>query len=139
MSAPFDPVYLQRLHEWQVASQELKALKEREMQLRKVLASAFFPTPSEGTNTLEIGNGYKLKGVFGMDRKVDEAALKAADKALRDAGVPLDDLVRWKPDLSITEYRKLDDQPEKKVIFDMVIITKPSSPSLEIVPPKNKD
>ena len=115
-------------------AQELKRVREEEMALRKAILAKAFPGGKIGTNTLELGNGYKLKGVFKIDRKIDEATLQVTLKQLRERGVPTDELVRWKPELAARTYNKLTDAD--KLIMDGTLVVKPASPSLEVVPPK---
>jgi hypothetical protein len=46
----------------------------------------------------------------------------------------IDKLVKWKPEVAITEYRKLTEEERNR--FDQCLVIKPGSPSLEIVIPK---
>ena len=131
---------------WEAAVKALAAAKDAEAALRKeVLAEAFAFDPEalrEGTETFEIGNGYKLKAVFKISRNLNNEN-EAVDKVLSKIektgpeGVFIAErLVKWKPELSITEYKKL---PEKfKKLFDEVVTSKEAIPSLELVAPKSK-
>lgn len=74
--------------------------------VRQVFA-AFYPAPKEGTNTLDLAEGWKLKGVYKLDRKIDEAALPAVTEQLREMGVNADTLVKWSPDLKTATYKEL--------------------------------
>ena len=131
---------------WEAAVKALAAAKDAEAALRKeVLAEAFAFDPEalrEGTETFEIGNGYKLKAVFKISRNLNNEN-EAVDKVLSKIektgpeGVFIAErLVKWTPDLSLTEYKKL---PEKfKKLFDEVVTSKEAIPSLELVAPKSK-
>ena len=131
---------------WEAAVKALAAAKDAEAALRKeVLAEAFAFDPEalrEGTENFELGNGYKLKAVFKISRNLNNEN-EAVDKVLSKIektgpeGVFIAErLVKWKPELSITEYKKL---PEKfKKLFDEVVTSKEAIPSLELVAPKPK-
>ena len=131
---------------WEQAVKALAAAKDAEAALRKeVLAEAFSFDPEalrEGTENFELGNGYKLKAVFKISRNLNNEN-EAVDKVLAKIektgpeGVFIAErLVKWKPELSITEYKKL---PEKfKKLFDEVVTSKEAMPSLELVAPKSK-
>ena len=131
---------------WEQAVKALAAAKDAEAALRKeVLAEAFAFDPEalrEGTENFELGNGYKLKAVFKISRNLNNEN-EAVDKVLSKIektgpeGVFIAErLVKWKPELSVTEYKKL---PEKfKKLFDEVVTSKEAIPSLELVAPKSK-
>ena len=131
---------------WEQAVKALAAAKDAEAALRKeVLAEAFAFDPEalrEGTENFELGNGYKLKAVFKISRNLNNEN-EAVDKVLSKIektgpeGVFIAErLVKWKPELSVSEYKKL---PEKfKKLFDEVVTSKEAMPSLELVAPKSK-
>lgn len=131
---------------WEAAVKALAAAKDAEAALRKeVLAEAFAFDPEalrEGTENFELSNGYKLKTVFKISRNLNNEN-EAVDKVLAKIektgpeGVFIAErLVKWKPELSVTEYKKL---PEKfKKLFDEVVTSKEAMPSLELVAPKSK-
>jgi hypothetical protein len=131
---------------WEQAVKVLATAKDAEIALRKeVLAEAFAFDPEtlrEGTENFELGNGYKLKAVFKVSRNLnneDEAVDKVLAKIEKTSpeGVFIAErLVKWKPELSISEYKKL---PEKfKKLFDEVVISKEAMPVLEFIAPKSK-
>lgn len=131
---------------WEQAVKALAAAKDAEAALRKeVLAEAFSFDPEalrEGTENFELGNGYKLKAVFKISRNLNNEN-EAVDKVLAKIektgpeGVFIAErLVKWKPELSVAEYKKL---PEKfKKLFDEVVTSKEAMPALELVAPKSK-
>lgn len=131
---------------WEQAVKALAAAKDAEAALRKeVLAEAFAFDPEalrEGTENFELGNGYKLKAVFKISRTMNNAD-DAVDKVLTkiEKTGPEDPfiaerLVKWKPELSVSEYKKL---PEKfKKLIDEVVVSKEAMPTLELVAPKSK-
>jgi len=120
---------------WNEAQSQLSALKEREMNLRKEIFSAIFPTPAEGTNTSELPDGWKIKGVYKLNYSLDDAALTVALKELRKHRVAVDTLVTYKPSLSVSEYKKLD--PKWKQVLASAVEVKPGAPALDLIAPKS--
>jgi hypothetical protein len=134
---------------WQNSKVALEQAKELEMQLRKqVVDFAFDPNKQSGTERVQLGNGYEAKAVkklnYGFvknsDGKLDKAAIdKALSKIEKDgpAGeLVAERLVKWTPDLSLSEYKLLSEK--HKAIIDSVIVTTEGAPTLEIIEPKNK-
>lgn len=134
---------------WQRTAETLAKAKEDEMQIRGQVAKAFFPTPKEGMNNFDLGNGYTLK--FGnkmnysLDKDKVDAALDAIEKAGDQGKFIAGRLVKFQPELSLTEYRLLEDGAATdaltkriKAEIDSVLTIKPGTPSLEIKEPKNK-
>ena len=131
---------------WEAAVKALAAAKDAEAALRKeVLAEAFAFDPEalrEGTENFEPGNGYKLKAVFKISRNLNneneavDKVLSKIEKTGPEGAFIAERLVKWKPELSVSEYKKL---PEKfKKLFDEVVTSKEAMPSLELVAPKSK-
>lgn len=130
---------MELLRDWNTAvakAAECKPLVELEQALRKAVMAEFFPTPKEGVNNLDMGQGWTLKGTYKIDRKVDEAALPAVKEQLRELGVNADTLVKYKPEVATTIYKALSEQA--RLIFDTALTIKPGSPTVELVPPKEK-
>lgn len=144
-----DFYFKQVLLQWETAKQELEAAKAREMDLRKqCVAIGFDPDKKSGTERVELGGGYEAKAVkkinYGFvknpEGKTDKRAIDAAlSKIEADGEVGMmiaERLIKWTPDLSLTEYKQL---PAKyKPIIDAVIVTSDGAPTLEIIPPKGK-
>lgn len=122
------------LSEWYEMSVELKALRAKEMAMRKMIFGKAFVDPKEGTNKFELPDGYVLNGQYKLERKIDQGALDALKVKLRDKQVNPDKLVEYKPSLVLREYRKLDE--DARQLFDQCLIVKPGSPSMEVVLPK---
>src|SRR5574340_318677 len=124
---------------WDNVKREIVAFKptiEKEAALRKRVMAAFFPSPKEGVNTVDLQADWKLKGTHKLDRKIDEAALPAVQEQMRDAGYNPDVYIKHVPELNVMIYKAAS--PEVKKIFDHAIIMKPASPTVELVPPKEK-
>lgn len=127
------------LTEWQNTVAQVVAFKptvEKEMTLRKKAMELFFPAAKEGVNSLALPGDWTLKGTAKMDRKIDEAALPAVKEKMIEMEFNPDLLIRNEPVLNTKIYKTLSDELRK--VFDHAIIMKPSSPSLELVPPKEK-
>lgn len=138
------------LSRWEASKAALEAAKEAEMTLRKkVVDIAFDPNKKAGTERVELANGYELKSVKkinygfvkGVDGKgVDKNKIDAA-LAVIEADGPVGELiaqrlVKWSPELSLTEYKQLSEAHKKAI--DAVIVTSDGAPTLEIVPPKGQ-
>lgn len=135
------------LSKWYLLKKQLAEVKTAESLMRSRIAKFFFPTPDEGTNThpLKDGTGANLKMVHTIDRKVDEGELEALREAMSKAeddpkdnlhGLELDftKLIVWKPELKLSEYRKLSEA--QRAVFDRVLVVKPGMPQLDITIPK---
>jgi hypothetical protein len=137
------------LTKWQKAKEALDIAKEFEIKVRTdAVHFAFDPTKQKGTERIELGNGYQAKAVkkinYGWikdsDDKINKDAIETALNKIEDTG-PAGELiaarlVKWTPDLSLTEYNQLPQ--EFKSIIDEVIVTTEGTPTLEIIEPKAK-
>lgn len=127
------------LQNWNTAVAQVAAVKPlitQEQELRKAVMAEFFPEPKEGVNNLDMGQGWTLKGTYKVDRKVDEAVLPAVQEQLRELGVNADTLVKYEPKLATAAYRALSEQA--RLVFDTALTIKPGSPTVELVPPKDR-
>lgn len=131
----------QLILEWDKAKKELNRLKELEMNLRnQIIATDFANHKAEGTENVDLGGGYKLKAVFKTtysftDKELVDAALTKIEKLGAEGEYIAERLVKFKPELSVSEYKKLD--TAYKAIIDEILVTKPATPSLELVIPKD--
>ena len=133
------------LQDWQEAKHALDRWKEHEAQLRRYIiehGGLFDPSKEEGTETVNLGNGYKLKAkkvtnytvankegeAFAVLQKLTELGEVSANKAK--------DLFRFDANIRVSNYKKLDDA--EKALVDNIVTTKPGMPSLELVEPKGQ-
>jgi hypothetical protein len=130
---PKDPKAL--LLMWGELTELQKKIKSVEMEIRKKVANHFVPNPEEGTNTVDLGKGWKVKVKHKLSRTADEAMFATVFEELGD-DYAKEDLFKFKPTLIQSKYNKLSDA--NKVIFDQCIVMKPGSPTIEIVPPKEE-
>lgn len=131
--------------EWQNSVKALAAAKEQEAELRKKVLSECFDYEEddrEGTQNVELGNGYKLKAVFKLSRRLDnkdnavDDALSKMEASGAEGEFLAERIVKWKPELALSEYKKLPDK--FKELIDTLITAKPGTPSLSLVEPKSK-
>lgn len=128
------PVTQDEFNEWYALQNQMREIKEREMELRKKIFAFYFQDAVEGTNKLEMQDGYVLNGKRVVNRTVDKGLLVTLTPELQAAGVALDEVIEWKPSLKLAAYRKLTEAQTQ--LFNQVLVVKDGSPSLEIVAPK---
>lgn len=133
-TTPAAAVTQEEIQEWYGLQEILKTSKEREMVLRLKIFNSMFNEKTEGTKTVDLAQGWKAKGTFKLNRSIDIAAFDTSKDHLRSLNIPIDLLVTYKPELSVSVYRKLTE--EQKAEFDAVLTIKEGSPTLEFVPPK---
>jgi len=125
------------LMEWRELQIRMKQLKSREIELRKLIVQeSFDPNMVEGTETIDLGNDYKLKCRHNLRYNVErdnEKVLQVVSKLPVDVAKRI---LKWKADLSLTEYKQLD--KEHKKLVDKIVTTVPGNPVLELVEPKVK-
>lgn len=121
--------YFKVLGQWQDTKAELESLKRKEAQLREILFQGAFPNPVEGVNTITLVDGTIIKGTHKITRNIDEAALSSILEQMPEA--VRDNLVAYKPSLSVAVYRKLT--AEERKTFDQALIIKPGTPTLEVI------
>lgn len=144
---------------WRAAKSELDAIKETEMSRRKAVTEMLFPTPKKGTQRYDFGQGYQVKLVYKLNYKLGDANLidegTGAKISVQDQINDLQDeidklgpqaellnkrLIKWTPDLSVSEYEKLDMgddvQRQIKLLIEKVLTISEASPTLEFEEPK---
>lgn len=136
---------------WQQTKDILAKAKEDEMEIRKTAVKIYVPTPTEGTNTVELGSGYELKAVVKFNYRlaendIVESCLDRIAAIGNEGKFIADRLVSWTPNFLITEYRALQEEKEKgnptaiqilNIVSEMLTITD-AAPSLDIKEPKKK-
>lgn len=101
----------------------VKARREVDAQLAELLRDA---SKLEGSISQKL-DGYKVTVTYKLDRKVDtESLTKAWDKLPLDVQAAF----KWKADLSVSEFRKLDEKAQLNI--SQYITTKEASPSITI-------
>ena len=139
------PAQDKAIRSWQQLKANAVVAVAAELGARKAMLALCYPEHKpgaelEGNHNIELGNGYKLKGVFGTNYKVNAEALPGVLIDLTAAGASGDHasntLFKYTPELSVTAYKLL--MPTVKAIADGCITTKPASPQFEIIEPKAK-
>lgn len=140
------------LNQWLSAQQALAKAKDDEMKLRKqIVADIIQAKPGEkGTRNFELNAGYKLKAVLKLNYKLDKDGIDPALDRIEAMGEEgkfiAERLVKWQPDLSVSEYNTLaerakgGDKIAKSIMAELnkVLTIEDASPSLELVEPKAK-
>lgn len=137
------------LMHWQELKDQLAKIKDEELEFRKYIVSRAFPQKEEGTNTLELGNGYELKAVVKFnyklaDNDIVEAGLSRIAKIGNEGAFIADRLVSWHPNFLVSEFRTLQENADKgsgearailKEVESFLTITD-AAPTLNIKEPK---
>lgn len=129
---------------WVQSVSDLDAAKKRESELRKKVIDGNFPNnpegPISGTQTVDLGNGYKIKAEFKLNYRLEnknqelDKALDAIVNTFEEGDYVARNLVKWKPELSMTEYKKLPN--EIKSVIDEALVVTQGLPSLKFIQPK---
>lgn len=129
------------LKEWDAVKNKIAPLKEQldplvaqERAIRKQIVDSFEQKQEGSKNEIGLANGYTLKMNYKLKREIDEPALKNLYKELEEANVPVEMLIKQKPQLELKIYRALTEQ--QKEVVDKALIIKEDSHSVEIIAPK---
>lgn len=120
------------LDNWQQAKDYLTTIKVEEMELRTILVDFFFDDQTEGTKTKDLPQDWKLKAAFKYNRTIDIAVLKSVLEELPEGTE--DKIINYKPELKLKNYKNMTE--EDKNTFDAALTTKPGSPALTLIAPK---
>ena len=139
----------QVLQSWDSLKKKLAELKEQELEYRKYVVQRAFPQAVEGTNVLELGNGYSLKAAVKYNYKL--LSNEVVEKCLADIAAISDEgkfiadrLVSWSPHFLLTEYRDLTEAAKSGSNTAQTILAKcgemlevsEAAPTVNIVAPK---
>lgn len=148
---------MQDLANWYDCQAKLEKLKADELAYRNKVVQYFFPDGlKEGVNKCDMPEGWELKVTGKINRKVQPELIATVTKELEDLQkrVPEDqrltvsDLVRYKPELSLTDYKKLIEQVKSSSgdtqyfyhqllsTFDQLLVMTDGTPSVELLQPK---
>lgn len=127
---------------------EAKAAVAAERAARDALVAHVFKDDAPGTHNFVLPKGWTLKYVRSIEYKMDktpadpnvptgptktDAMLDKLEALGNDGAFIAERIVKFTPELSVTEYKKLT--PEQKAIVDGVVTSKDSAPELKLVPP----
>lgn len=127
---------LTKIYNWYTLSTQLKEVKDKEIEARKEIFAENFAGAKEGTNKFGLPDSWVLNATYPFNYKVDGPAFTASIDVLRKAGVQVDRLIEWKPELKISEYRTLTE--EQKQLVDQFITITPGTPQIKVVLPARK-
>jgi hypothetical protein len=129
--------------QWNTQAAIAKAAVEAERNLRAQVIEAYsdaqaFPEFASGTESVDIGEGFDLKILHSLDYKLDNAndcerldkVLDQIEKSMEGGAIIAERLVKWKPELSVSEYKLL--APAQKAMIDTVLTIKPASKSVKV-------
>ena len=138
------------MREWIIQANILKNAKEKEMELRNKVVAYFFPAGlREGSQTVDLPEGWKLTVEGKINRKIDETVKAAVHQELVEKfQVDSGELIKYKPEIDLPAYRQLqknvagssgDAQERAKMIlktFEQMLIVSDGSPQVELKQPK---
>lgn len=128
------------ISEWYTVAQQLKDLQDKERDLRHRVVSEIFPNvpqDAEGTFSMPLGGGYKIKSQYKISRKINTEALDEMRERIEATGVKLDEVIHWTPVLRMAAYNTLT--LDQRQVFDEIIESKQSIPALKIEAPKPQE
>lgn len=136
---------------WQdarIAAKQATPIIVAERVARAELVAHVFSDAPVGTNNFALPEQWTLKYVRSLDYKLDNTPVDPNDPsgttrtelmldklaALGNDGQFIAErVVKWKPELSVSEYKKLT--PEQRAIVDTVLTTSDASPEVTLIPP----
>lgn len=131
------PELIAKLQQWEDAKHRAEIAKKQEMLLRKECLALAFPDGDIGTNTMDLAAGWKLKGTYKLKYSFDETTLDSVLTRMREQfQLSTDALVRVKREPVMKTIKKLT--KEQRLALEETLITKPETPTLELVPPKEE-
>lgn len=144
------------LEKWDTVKTALAEVKVEESKLRKEVLGSWFPThKEEGSQNIDLDNGYKLNAIFGLNYEFDKERVKNGGFSYNlltgEPGADLDELMQqlWetedgraiaaelfdvKIELKTSAYKKLP--PSFRAMVNPYITIKEASTQLKIVAPK---
>lgn len=122
--------------QWHAASTALAEAKANEAELRAAAVRTAFPDGLHpGTTNLLLHDGSTLKAEVRQRTKVDAKRINPALAKLRKLGADgvllAQRLVKWNPDASLSEFKRLSDD-QAKLFGDGIIAIEAGSPTLEL-------
>jgi hypothetical protein len=147
------------IQNWLGAKVQSTEAVEVERALRAQTTAICFPNPTKGTQRIPLGDGYQLKLVYKLNHKLGNAQAVDEDgsklsistqvEKLEDAIIEkhgdvgaalLKRLIKWTPELSATEFDKLDKtsntEADIAAMISEILTIEPATPTLEFEEPK---
>lgn len=131
---PDNPFAGQQLNEWYAIKQQIAVLSAQELDLRiKLLGTYFDAEFVAGSRTIKLPTQWRLKAQRPWSYKLTDENGETKFALSRFNPELANNLVRWKPDLSVTAYKSLSVDWQK--VFDPALTIKPDSPQLTLIEP----
>lgn len=121
---------------------QLAPLVKLDAELRREIANACWEEVGgleEGTNTVELNSGRKVKVKYEIDRKIESALIETARASIAKIndlppGFVFDDMLRVKHELEKKVWNKLKDHAgAKAALADLIVATPKATPVVEYV------
>lgn len=141
----------QLIYQWSQIDAQLEKVKAEEFALRQsvVMKAGFDPSKLEGSQTISIGNGWKLKvqktqnytltnDEHQTEKLLAQIATGVPEKQNGRPDIAVG-LVRWEPKMSTKTYKDellpLVDELGISALLAAALTVKPGAPQLELIPP----
>lgn len=131
-----DVVPADMVQEWQRLKRESNEAAFAELTMRKAIVDTFFAGQAEGGKTKKDTDGNSVAATIVVNRRIDRELLTVRAEQFREAGINIDELIKYTPELIVGPYRKLAD--DKRAIFEEVLTISDGTPQLKVEAPKPK-
>lgn len=112
--------------DWKSAKRAEDAARGERLMIESAIAARLPTESGEGTCSIKT-DFFKIAVSYGFNRRVDDEALNKAWTALKDNQRAA---FKWKPEVSITNLRKLDGQDYNEI--SLFITATPAKPSVKV-------
>jgi hypothetical protein len=139
----------EQISQWKTLVEWMADAKPKEHALRQTLVEkcGFDVTKLEGSETLEIGWGYKLKAIKTQSYKAtnEQGQMEQLLSALHAIDPEsINGFIKWVPEISVTHYKDVilplvAKNPQLNQFLSACITIKPGMPQLEMIPPKKEE
>jgi hypothetical protein len=127
-------IQLDLLRDWNEAKLQTKQWTEKESLLRDTLVKELFTADKdEGTESIAVKE-WTLKVTKKLNYSLNNKDGEVSAICATLPELVSKQLVNWKPELSLSAYRKTDTATQK--LFTNVLTIKPAKPTLELIPPE---
>ena len=112
---------------------EANKYQAKEREIRDQITAMLTPNGSPGRYDRSLANNYRLRLEINENISVDPDKVASTIEAAVAQGLSREYavvLIRWKPELSMTVYNKLD--TKQKLLLAPMLTSKPASPTIEI-------
>lgn len=114
---------------WAQTKGYLDMTKKAEIKIREMMVKRFFNDTSPGTRRSPVTEERCVRAVFKQTYKCDND-IAGISKACAAIGPAAGHLINWKPELSLTDYKRLSDDQKRHI--DPYITIKDSLPTIAI-------